>query len=379
MSKVKNIIWLSDFSIAKDGTGQTGYSNISTLYCQELSKEHNIIALGLAYERNQHNYNFSLSPVVPQSLGSALLSINNGMPIDHFIVCLDIPLQRQILKLNREKMKYTGIFAVESSPLYAPWAMDLATMDNSFAISEFGMKEANKTGVNTRHLTIPVDRKIWFPRTEQEKNNIKETLGLKDKIVLFCNAAGNERKNLSIIYEAMKILKDKGDTRYHLIMLTNVGSPISWDLRELGNRFDLNKQISLLNKGLSQSEIRGFYAGADFYLNPSKAEGMCYPILEAMSVGVPVMATNATSMADHIADDRGIELDVGYQAIDPFGNTDRFYVFPDELANKLKEYSNAMEYNSELFETMTKEASDYIDQRNATNSIDMLKEIIEHE
>jgi len=190
----KRIIWISDFMLGKDGTPLTGYGNISDYYCKEIAKEYNLVALGYAYSRNQHNYIFSLTQTPIAALASAIQSINSAYHVDYIVSTCDITLQTEILKIPRDNSKYIGIFAVESSPLYAPWAMSLATMDYRFPISAFGQEQCEKAGLDAQHLIAPVDRTIWNPRAPGEKESIKETLGVNNKTVLFVNAAGNERK-----------------------------------------------------------------------------------------------------------------------------------------------------------------------------------------
>jgi len=370
----KNIVWLTDWNLNDKGESQSGYTQISDVFCRELVKDYNIIALGVSYRRNQHNYTFSLTNVPFAHIGHAVASIHNHNKIDHLVVALDIQMQKQLVRMGRGEIKYNGLFAVEADPLFYPWVTDIALMDNRFTISEFGKQEIIKTGLDGEHLIVPVDRKIWFPRTLDEKIAVKDILGLSDKTLLFMNADGNERKNTSMVVEAMRRLKEMGRDDFHLIILTQKKSPIAWDLDELVNRWELHKEITVLDKGLSQEEVRRLYAGADFLLNVTKAEGMSYPILEAMSVGTPVICTNATAMKDHIngIPDQGkisaFGLDANFIHIDVFGNTNRYYVYPQTLVDLLVD-----EETKNKAEEYSTNAQNYIEWRNSQNSIELLR------
>lgn len=375
MSRRKRIVWIGDWLMNRSGQPLTGYGGISDYYAKELHKDFNLIALGFAYQRTPHKYLFSLTHTPVPSLATAFQSINSAYEIDYLIVSTDITLQKEILKIPRGKTKYIGIFAVESSPLYAPWAMSLASMDHKLPISQFGKEECEKAGIEATHLVIPTDRNIWYPRSDEERDAIKDMLGVKNKTTLFINAAGNERKNLSTVLEALKDIPDKRD--YYLFMLTNGDSQVSWDLRELVTRFDLNRNVTIFEKGLSQEETRRLYAGADFFINISKAEGLCMPILEAMSVGVPVIATNCTAMKEHLDNGkRGISIEPDFKLIDVFGNTDRFYVIAKTFQEVLIKSRKDLLENPGFFQEMIDNAQDYIDERNSKNSLQVLKDII---
>jgi glycosyltransferase involved in cell wall biosynthesis len=134
---------------------------------------------------------------------------------------------------------------------------------------------------------------------------------------------------------------------------------------------------------LTQEEVRKLYACSDFFLNLSKAEGMSYPILEAMSVGVPVICTDATAMRDHVNGIPGmnktcaIGLKADYIHIDVFGNSNRYYIFPDTIAHNITSWTPLLTSGEQIPE-MIKNAQEYIDWRNNQNSVDLLKKAFEN-
>lgn len=377
----KKILWISDWDLTDNGDGRTGYTNISIEYCKQLALESALIAVGPSYRKTPHYLPFSLSNVPLQNLPTTVISLHNHMQLDHVVVALDIPIQRQLAKeIKKMGIKYTGIFAVEADPLYAPWAMDLSVMDNRFSISEFGKQEGIKAGVDIEHLVIPTDRNLWKPRTDEERTLIRTALGVEDKIVLFVNASSNERKNTGIIIEAMDILVNKqGRNDIHLFILSDRRSPTGWDLNELIMRFKLNKHITILDRGIPSGDVRKVYVAADLFLNVTKAEGMSFPILEAMSVGTPVICTAASAMLDHSANGQAIAIPADYINIDPFGNTNRYYVFPETVAKVIEAQISDLKLNPEIVQAMTKKASDYIDWRNNQNSVELLRKTLLHE
>jgi len=123
----------------------------------------------------------------------------------------------------------------------------------------------------------------------------------------------------------------------HLVLLTRKDSPVGWNYNELVARLKLTNNCTVLNRGISQNELWKLYAASDFLLNTSKAEGLGLPILEAMAIGVPVIATNATAMSELLSNGRGILIDPFYTMIDVFGNTNRYLVHPDAITKTIVE------------------------------------------
>ena len=101
-----------------------------------------------------------------------------------------------------------------------------------------------------------------------------------------------ERKNFGLIVEAMAELPDD-------INLVVVGEQTSYTkrvkrrLKVLGfeNRVHFRRNVATQDRA-------ALYKGADILINPSRFEGFSVEILEALSVGVPVIATRGSSLEE---------------------------------------------------------------------------------
>jgi glycosyltransferase involved in cell wall biosynthesis len=51
---------------------------------------------------------------------------------------------------------------------------------------------------------------------------------------------------------------------------------------------------------VSQHDLPGLYAGASVFVYPSRAEGFGFPPIEAMASGVPVIASDTSSLAENL-------------------------------------------------------------------------------
>jgi len=369
------IIVVSDWDISPYGDAQSGYSNIAANISIELAKKYNVIALGISYRRNQHYYPFSLTQVPASQLPSAIATIKNGIKdeLKNIIVALDIPLNCQLAEVIKSigNLNHVGIMAVEGDPVIMSIALDLFKIDERLIISQFGADECNKVGVPTKYLPISVDLNIWRKRTIDEKNILKEAMGLKDKTIFFINADGNERKNLSLHYEALG-LAIKENPNLFLVVLTRKNSPVSWRLDDLAMQFGVQNNVMVLDREKSQGDVWKLYAMSDFIINCTKAEGLGMALLEGMAVGVPVIATNATAMKETLSDGRGILVDADFMPTDVFLNTKRYYIFPEKLKNVLLDVSKKLNENENIYDEMIDKARKYVDGRTIDNMMEVI-------
>lgn len=371
---INDLALLSDL----DESG-SGYTNIARVIGNSLHKKYNVLGLGISYNKRQHNFDFGVTQVRIPYIIQELKTLQAHRNLRNVIICLDIPLTNSILKTMRPEDKtlfnFIGIYAVESDPLVSSWAMDLLRLDHRFPISEFGETECKKVGLECQHFPVPIDLSVWKMRVDGEKEKIKTTLGLSGKTVFFVNADGNERKNLSIIFEALSILKKRGVDAF-VVLLTRKNSPMTWDLDSLSTELDVKDRILILDRGLSLQEVRQLYVGADFFLNPAKAEGANLPTLEAMACGVPVVLTDCTAMHEHLGDGtRGLGLKYDYVWRDPFGNGRRYLVFPDNLANVMEQLVK----NSSMLDDKILPARKYVEARTVEKAVSMIESVLVNE
>lgn len=338
MNKLK-IAWLSDFD-----TIGSGYQHISTVLCNGLVRSgHEVKAIGLHYMGQEHWNDFSIIPV--QNLKESIVSVYNLRSLWNFdvlIVALDINLQNFIMgniQNFRSLFKYIGIMPVESDPLCVSWAMILLQMDLPLIISKFGTEEAHKANVlAAKHIELGVDLQVWNPLTSEERTKARKKLfGVQDDstFVVLTVADNQERKNLSAAMEAYAIFsKDNPDSKY--VLITREGNPVGWSLRDLAAEYGIIQNTVFIERGLPQEMLRNAYGGADCFLLTSKAEGLGMPLLEAMSMRLPCIATDCTGMKELLEEGRGILIPSIMVHRDCFGNGRRYWIDIVQTANALQ-------------------------------------------
>lgn len=72
--------------------------------------------------------------------------------------------------------------------------------------------------------------------------------------------------------------------------------------KKLVKEHNLNYQLVLVTKFVSEEELNNLYRNASLYVFPSLSEGFGLPAVEAMVRGVPVVSSNATCLPEILGD-----------------------------------------------------------------------------
>ena len=323
------IVFVSDFSMQG-----SGYLNIAAPLCNGLfNRGFQIKALGIGYNGEPHPYNFSIIPT--RNIQEVNAMINNLQTLwkpDILIAALDIPYQQMLFEISKKlDLPQIGITAIESGPLCLTWALTLQRIKKVFTISQLGEDECVKKGVNAEHLYVGVDTKAWRRAVEGEKEKVRESLGIgKDEFVILTVADNQERKNLSKAFEIVSKFKKMTKSQIRYVLVTREHCKVGWKLRDLAVDFEINSNLMILERGMNFRQLWGIYIMSDVFLLTSKAEGLCMPILEAMSCEIPVIATNAGALTELLKDNRGFLIDYDYVLVDPWGNSKRYMIDADK-------------------------------------------------
>jgi glycosyltransferase involved in cell wall biosynthesis len=328
-------------------SGGSGYRNICTPLLTELSKmEYEIKVIGFSNRGEEHNHPFSILPA--NMLEEAIAMAGNLCHLwnpDVIIVAMDLPIQARfhsslqqflVRPDNAPKRKYIAITPLENGPLCLSWAAPLFPMDAVFFISELGKQEALKVGVRAEHLQIGVDTVSWRPAFPEEKKQLRDGLGIpQDAFVVLTVADNQERKNLWAAMEAISQLKKEITVPLRYVLVTREDSPVGWRLRDLAVTLGINQEYLPFNRGMPQRDLWGLYAASDVYLQTSKAEGLGLPVLDAMCMKVPVIATDTGALHELLEDGRGYLVSPEYTFTDVWGNSKRDMVSISKTSNSL--------------------------------------------
>ena len=146
----------------------------------------------------------------------------------------------------------------------------IQSSERIIAVSNYTRSQLHKFGIDGKVDVIypPVSRTF---KSLGEPISIRKILGLPENKKLVLNVSSQEpRKNLKVVAETMKHLGNE----YKLV---RVGSPVG-------------ECYSFIN--IDDEKLNMIYNACDVLLFPSLDEGFGYPLAEAMTVGLPVVASD---------------------------------------------------------------------------------------
>jgi len=139
----------------------------------------------------------------------------------------------------------------------------------------------------------PYDRAVVARRIAQK-------FGVSENYILSVGTI-EPRKNLPTLVEAIGILKDQGKLTHQLVVAGAKGwgksriaeSILKWKLTE--------SDVKLLGF-IPEEDLPLLYSGASVFVFPSVYEGFGLPLVEAMACGVPIVASNTSSIPEVVLD-----------------------------------------------------------------------------
>jgi len=145
-----------------------------------------------------------------------------------------------------------------------------------------------------RHEMLGVDSQFFVPDRFASRGKGRQFLGVSDDATVILHVGScRPRKNLPALFEAIHRL-----VRLHpSIHLVQIGGRFSAGDRSMINRLGLETRVTQY-PNVPEAELPQVYAAADVVAVPSLFEGFGFPVLEAFAVGVPVVATRNSSLAD---------------------------------------------------------------------------------
>lgn len=156
-----------------------------------------------------------------------------------------------------------------------------------------------------KYLNVPDEKVVTvYPgttsliRADDEKiHDLKKIFGIENDYFLYVSRL-DPRKNLTRLFLAFERSGLSKDFEFV------VAGPEGWHMEEMLRTWDTVKCKNRIRRVdyVKDEDLAALYSGATFFVYPSLVEGFGLPILEAMSVGCPVLTSDVSSMPEVAGD-----------------------------------------------------------------------------
>lgn len=157
-------------------------------------------------------------------------------------------------------------------------------------------------GVTTPLHVIPTGLpESQFIRGDGQRFRAAHSIGAERKIALFVGRAAFE-KNIGFLLEAAAYARQQ---QPDLLLVIAGEGPALENLQRKAKQLSLHNHVRFVGYLPRESGLRDCYAAADIFTFASRTETQGLVLLEAMAIGLPVLALPALGAAEIIAPQRG--------------------------------------------------------------------------
>jgi len=226
---------------------------------------------------------------------------------------------------------------------------DIAVMRNYshfIPCSEFGGRVYRKLVKRSPTAVIPhgVDTQIY---KSYPKNESKQVFNIRrDKFMFGIVAANSDpepRKGWDDMFIAFSRFKEKFPNeakKWMIFAYTKPSDSRGYNLVEVARKLHLEKHVIFPEHlpqvvGIPDFEMAKLYSCFDVFVNASRREGFCIPVMEAQACGVPVIASDSSALPE-IVKGHGWLVKMGDTVFTPKGWVGQ-KVDREDLAKKIEE------------------------------------------
>jgi alpha-1,3-rhamnosyl/mannosyltransferase len=173
--------------------------------------------------------------------------------------------------------------------------------DHVIALSHFAIDElVDCFGIDERRITVVpcgVDDEWLAPPPAHAVATTLQANGLRPGYFLFVGTL-QPRKNVERLLDAYLSLPAAVRAERQLVIVGSAGARSEQVLRRIAAAVQDGANVVWLNHLTDNTELRHVYAGAGVFVFASLYEGFGIPVVEAFASGVPVVASNTTSLPE---------------------------------------------------------------------------------
>ena len=236
------------------------------------------------YLRSNNHYDLIIDN---QSLSYGMLEIQNRIPfieIIHHPITIDYKYELKSSKKIKYKIsRYRWYSFLKMQKKVAPIIKRIITPSNSSRDGIIDEFKCNKLNISV--ISNGLDTNEFAPIENFSRNKYR---------LITTASADVPLKGLDFTLKALKILKNDLP-KIHLIIIGNIKK--NGHTERLINKLNLEANV-IFRSNLSKLEIKELYASSSIAIVSSLYEGFGYPVIEAMSCEIPLIATNVSAIPE---------------------------------------------------------------------------------
>lgn len=186
----------------------------------------------------------------------------------------------------------------------------LKFINKPIAMAKFGQGQVKKVhGIETGHIPHAIDEEQFKPLSKEEKLQIRARYGIApEKFVVGTVARNQGRKMLDRTIKAFSLYAKENPNAILFLHTDPEDAAQVFHLPTLIQRYSLENRVRFSGmryyKGFDYKIMNEVYNVMDVFLLTTSGEGFGIPIIEAMSAGIPVLATDYTTTRELVIDNK---------------------------------------------------------------------------
>jgi glycosyltransferase involved in cell wall biosynthesis len=170
------------------------------------------------------------------------------------------------------------------------------------AIERLGIPKERVTPI---HSGVSGDHASLVASRDEAEAILRDTLPRIRPGFLLYVGGDDKRKNLDGILRAYAQLPERLRAAHQLVIAFRVGPLRKFEIRVIARPLGIRPRDLVLTGFVTDRQLAALYRACELFVFPSLYEGAGLPVLEAMSCGAPVAASNTTSIPELLGDPDG--------------------------------------------------------------------------
>ncbi|MCK5211933.1 glycosyltransferase family 4 protein [Candidatus Parcubacteria bacterium] len=244
---------------------------------------------------------------------------------------------------------------------YLKWSTDFALnkADRIITISEFtkrDIKEFYSTNID-KVTVVPngYSESIYKPLNDSAKTKkVLAKYGIEAPFIFYIGRI-ERKKNIPALIEAFAIMKENNPGLKEKLVLVGDASYGYDETKYMIREFDLVSDV-VMPGWVEEDDVPYLYCAASIFVLPSLYEGFGIPLLQAMACGVPIAASEVTSIPE-VVGDAGLLFNPNYAL---------------SIAEALTRIVNDKKLQAELIEKGLERVKDFSWQKTAKKTLEVI-------